>query len=667
MYSKDNLPACRLIRYRCGSHCEGRNVANSVWHWLKTGGRPHAARLSRWRFRANEILNKAQQLHSLTDEEISEQALGMSWRIRAGLSLDNATVDVFALVCESARRTTNMVPYTVQVMGALALAECRIAEMQTGEGKTLTATLPATLYAMAGKGCHVVTVNDYLAQRDADWMSPVYQMMGLTVGCVTSEAENDQRREAYNCDITYGTATEIGFDFLRDRLQSEVTGESLDLPRYASASSANTEGVVQRGHYYSLIDEADSVLIDDAVTPLIIGLSEPNSIRDVSLLHWANSRVAILEEHSDYVTEPDRRTAILTENGSQHVLMSDRPQWLGKFSNETLVTQVEVALAANLFYSLDREYVVKEGEVTIVDESTGRMMEGRKWQRGLHQAIEVKEGLTVTEQTQHAAQITIQSFFRQYKHLAGMTGTAMPARRELNAAYKIGVSQIPTNRPCIRREIPVQVYASHSNRNQSLVDNVSELVQNKRAVLIGTPSVNASEELGKMLDQIGIRHVILNARHEQHEAGIVQQAGKPGCVTIATNMAGRGTDIIPHKDVIDQGGLHVIATSMHSSARIDRQLVGRTARQGDPGSFQFLLSLEDPFLQVLPQRVQRKLAMSSARGSVSNSMRSYFRRAQKQMEKMYSRQRKHLLKGEHKRQETFRRIGLDPYLECATD
>ena len=667
-------------------------MANSAWHWLKTAGRPHAARISRWWSQAHEILRQARRLRGLADDEITGQARELAWRIREGCPLENAATKVFALVCESARRTVNMVPYQVQVVGGLALAELRIAEMQTGEGKTLTATLPVTLYAMVGRGCHVVTVNDYLAQRDTDWMGPIYQLMGLTVGCVASDAEQHQRKTAYSCDITYGTATEMGFDFLRDRLQTDVAGTQNDRLRYVSSSSAGTGEGVQRDHFFALIDEADSVLIDDAGTPLIIGLAEPNSVPDVSLLHWANLRAADLEENADYVTEPDRRTATLTENGSLRVLMSERPQWLGVFSNETLLSQVEVAVAAHQFYHLDREYVVNDGEVTIVDESTGRMMDGRKWQRGLHQAVEVKEGVAVTEKTQHAAQITIQSFFRRYRYLAGMTGTALPARNELKTVYRIGVSQIPTNRPCLRSEIPARIYASHSERNQVLVERVGELIRNKRAVLIGTPSVGDSEGLGTMLDRAGVRHVILNARHEAREARIVQEAGRSGRVTIATNMAGRGTDIIPHDEVIRQGGMHVIATSIHSSARIDRQLVGRTARQGNPGSFQFLLSLEDPFLRVLPPRMQNKLIRLARERTggpetipasdahdgfgtdekkspqpLPDNVRRYFERAQKQLEKTHSRQRKQMLRAERERRDTFRRIGLDPYLECAED
>lgn len=645
-------------------------MANAVWHWLKTGGRPRAARLSRWRSQAAVICRMTRPLRDRTDEQINDQALELAWRIRGGSPLSSALTETFALVCEAARRTIGLEPWPVQVIGGIALAERRIAEMQTGEGKTLTATLPATLYAMVGKGCHIVTVNDYLAQRDAEAMGPVFRLMGLSVGCVTSESENDERRQAYGCDITYGTATEIGFDFLRDRLQSDAAADQTHLPRYASSATGNTSGVVQRGHFFALVDEADSVLIDDAITPLIIGLAEPNTIPDVSLLHWAHSRALEMQENKDYVTESDRRMATLTESGSLRVLMSARPRWLGGFSNEKLLSQVETALAARLFYQLDREYVVNEGEITIVDESTGRIMEGRKWQRGLHQAIEVKEGLSVTELTQHAAQITIQSLFRHYTFLAGMTGTAVQARAELRTAYRLGVSAIPTNRPCLRQEIPAQIHATHLQRNRALTEQVAELVRHKRAVLIGTPSVSASEELGTMLTRAGIQHVILNARHEALEAEIVEQAGQPGRVTIATNMAGRGTDIIPHPVVVQQGGVHVIATSVHSSARIDRQLVGRTARQGDPGSFRFLLSLEDPFLSVLPPRAQRQLQQLVERGHGSvldEGVRRYFRRAQRQLEKVHARQRRQLLRAERERRQTFRRIGLDPFLECAAD
>jgi preprotein translocase subunit SecA len=639
----------------------------SVWHWIKTAGRTNA---SRWRSHARLILRRADDLQQCSDEDFTGRARELAWNIRSGYPLQRSVIDVFSMVCEAARRTVNMLPYEVQVMGALAISEQRVAEMQTGEGKTLTGTLPVSLYAMAGKGCHVVTVNDYLANRDAELMRPVYELMGLTVGCVDSDQEPDQRREAYACDITYGTANEIGFDFLRDRLQSESVAAPNELPRYASGSSGGRAATVQRGHFFALIDEVDSVLIDDAGTPLIIALPEPNSIPVISLLHWANSMVPVLADKFDYESEPDRRQATLTEQGAKRVLMSARPQWLRKHGNEQLLSQVETAIAAHRFYNLDREYVVNDGAVTIVDESTGRMMEGRKWQRGLHHAVEVKEGVQVTENTHHAAQITIQTFYRRYRYLAGMTGTAVQAKRELKKVYRIGVSAIPTNRPCIRTEVPSRVFTTDAVRNAALVDSVVELVRQKRAVLIGTPSVNASEELGRLLNSRSVRHITLNARHEAEEAGIIKNAGRPGQVTIATNMAGRGTDIIPHKDVVANGGVHVIATSIHSSARIDRQLVGRTARQGDPGSFQFLLSLEDQFLRVLTERTQKQLTgLLSGKPQELSSQNPgrYFRKAQRQLERIHLRMRKQMLKSEQQQQETFRRIGLDPYLECAGD
>ena len=638
-----------------------------VLHWFKSAGRTNT---SRWRSDARLIMRMADDLKQLSDEDFTGRARVLAWNIRSGFPLHRAVNEVFSMVCEAGRRTVQMTPYEVQVMGGLALAEHRVAEMQTGEGKTLTATLPVSLYAMAGKGCHVVTVNDYLAGRDAELMRPIYELMGLSVGCVDSEKEDDERREAYSCDVTYGTANEIGFDFLRDRLQSESVAAPNDLPRYVSNSSGGGAATVQRGHYFGLIDEVDSVLIDDAGTPLIIGLPEPNSIPVISLLHWADSMVSALEERSDYESEPDRRQATLTEQGAKRVLMSARPEWLRKHGNEQLLSQVEIAIAAHLYYNLDREYVVSDGEITIVDESTGRMMEGRKWQRGLHQAVEVKEDVPVTENTHHAAQITIQSFYRRYRYLAGMTGTAVQAKRELKKVYRIGVSVIPTNRPCVRQEVASRVFTTDATRNTALVDCVVETVRQKRAVLIGTPSVSASEELGRLLNISAVRHTILNARHEKEEAAIISKAGRPGQVIIATNMAGRGTDIIPHEDVVANGGVHVIATSIHSSARIDRQLVGRTARQGDPGSFQFLLSLEDQFLRVLPERTQKQLASLVAgkpREVPAQYVGKYFRKAQRQLERIHLRMRKQMLRGEQQQQETFRRIGLDPYLECAGD
>ena len=622
-----------------------------------------------WRAQAGQILQQAGMLCGRSYEELHRSAVELSWRIRAGSSFRSVITDVFALVCESARRTTGLLPYPVQVMAGIALAEGRIVEMQTGEGKTLTATLPATLYAMAGRGCHVVTVNDYLARRDAEWMKPIFELLGLSVGCVESQMQHDERRAAYSCHITYGTAMEMGFDFLRDRLHTDVTATTRDRTRYTSSSDVSY-GVVQRGHHFALIDEADSVLIDEAGTPLIIGITEPNTIPEISLLHWAQSLVRVLDGDRDYVTETDRRLVTLTETGSRRVLMLDRPYWLGIFSNEKLLSQVEVALAARLFYERDREYTIKDGNITIVDESTGRMMEARKWQRGLHQAIEIKEELFVTEDTKHAAQITIQSFFRHYRQLAGMTGTVWQARHELKAVYQLNIARISTHRPCLRQELPCRVWATDTARNCELTKVVDRLLRNQRAVLIGTPSVTASETLGEALAASGIPYVILNARHEEREAQIVSEAGQPGRVTIATNMAGRGTDIIPHKLVVRQGGLHVIATSMHSSARIDQQLVGRTARQGDPGTFQFLLSLEDPFLQVLPPRTHKhlqQLAASLPNGAGGVELQKYFLQVQRQMEKIHSRQRKQMLRREKEQHKTFRRIGLDPWLESAVD
>ena len=616
---------------------------------------------------AEDIIQRSDRLTTLSDEELLAMARKVRWEARAGIPLDQLLPDAYALVRESAARTLNMRHFPVQIMGAIAMFEGHIAEMQTGEGKTLTATMPAFLRALSGQGCHVVTVNDYLAGRDCKIMGPVYERLGLTIGKILEKMEADERRQNYAADITYGTSKEMGFDFLRDRLRKGATQEdgSPTVRRFLRTLQGSEEPV-QRGHHFALIDEADSILIDEARTPLIIGLTQPNDPSTVNLFRWSNRSAHQLQPRTVYVYEPERRNAWLTDAGCRKLVLMSKPSLLSSIDTERIYSQVEKALTAKHAFERDRDYVIVDNKVVIVDEGTGRVMDGRKWQDGLHQAIEAKEMVPITAATGEAARITVQSFFRQYTHLAGMTGTALQAASELRRTYRLKVTRIPTNRPCIRRGMTPRFFTTQDAKRNAIVDAIQELRAAGRSILVGTPSVEASEALGLLLKDRLVPHQILNARYHEQEAEIVSDAGHAGHVTIATNMAGRGTDILLEEDVRRAGGLHVIATEMHSSKRIDRQLVGRSARQGDPGSYQFFLSLEDELLRCRePREVARKrrVALPDRYGELGRTWLRYFRRVQNFLERMHRRQRKHLLKQERHRLEQYENMGLDPYLE----
>ncbi|MEQ9409956.1 MAG: translocase [Fuerstiella sp.] len=640
---------------------------SDVYHWTKSGMIPGTARRSRWRAMARTVIRRSQQLNSLTDDELTSAGRKLQWDAKAGIPLDKLLIEAFALVRQAARRVLKMEHFEVQIMGAIALFEGHIAEMQTGEGKTLTATMPGFLRALPGNGCHVITVNDYLAERDSDTMGAVYRKLGLTVGRILEPMEPDERRENYACDITYGTSKEMGFDFLRDRLRMGASpdegGPSL---RKFVRTLKGGEEPVQRGHYFALLDEADSILIDEARTPLIIGLTQPNDPGTVNLFRWSNRATFQLTPREDYVYEPERRSAWLTDAGCRKVVLMAKPSLMNSMDTERIYTQVEKALTAKHAFHRDRDYVIVEDKIMIVDEGTGRVMDGRKWQDGLHQAIEAKELVPITAATGEAARITVQSFFRNYTNLCGMTGTALPARRELHKTYKLKVTKIPTNKKCIRKGMPVRVFKTQAAKRQAIAADIEKMIQRGRSLLVGTPSVDASEALAAVLAEHGLEAQILNARYHEQEAEIVKRAGQSGRVTIATNMAGRGTDIILDDDVKHNGGLHVVATEMHSSKRIDRQLVGRAARQGDPGSFQFYLSLEDELLRCRePKEVQRrqKMAIGNKAGELGRSWQRYFNKVQRFLEKTHRKQRKSLLKQERFRLEQYENMGLDPYLE----
>jgi preprotein translocase subunit SecA len=614
-----------------------------------------STRLARWRNLADDIVARSDALGPLSVDELRKRGLELQWQAKSGFDLRRLLPEAFALIREAAWRTLNMKHYPVQVMGAIAIFEGGLAEMQTGEGKTLTALMPAYLRALTGRGSHVITVNDYLAERDANQMRAAYELGGLTVGCILNPLSTDERRVQYACDITYGTAKELGFDFLRDRLRID-----------AANLGSSGEAVVQRGHYFALVDEADSVLIDDARTPLIIATEEPDRPSRLELFKWCAEMAPSLALHSDFEFDPHKREATLTDQGCRRVLLWPKPGLVATVETEQVYRQVERALTALLGFLTDRDYVIHEGEVVIVDESTGRMMEGRKWQQGLHQAIEAKERIEITARTLSAAQVTVQRFFRQYAYVGGMTGTAAAVRREVRRTYRMPVTVVPTHKPCIREGLPSRVFATWDAKADAVVTEIEEMLDRGRSVLVGTPSIESSERLSRVLRDRAHPHQVLNARFLKEEADIVSQAGRAGRITIATNMAGRGTDIILDDDVRQAGGLHVVATEIHSSARIDRQLVGRSARQGDPGSFRFFLSLEDELLRCLrPAQITKLRERGAAYGApeLPADFLKVFYRAQRLLERLGARNRKMLLKHEDQRFKSHRRLGLDPFLE----
>lgn len=642
------------------------DAANRLFHLIKTGLRPNAARLSRWRVLTSDIIRMSADFKDLGENELVTRSRDIRWRAKAGIPLATLMPEAYALVIEASRRTTGLIHYPVQVMGGIGLFEGGIAEMQTGEGKTLTATLPTYLFALHGLGCHVVTVNDYLAERDAQTMGPVYRLLGLTVGCIQTPLTPPQRKAAYAQDITYATAKELGFDFLRDRLKRGGAARKLGM-RIESDTDQEVEGIVQRGTHFALIDEADSILIDEARTPLIIALNQPNDSATVNLYRWSDRAVQSLTLGADFLYEPDKRQAFLTDAGCRKILLMGKPALLDSIDTERIYKQIEQALVARYGFHKDRDYVIAENkEITIVDESTGRMMEGRRWQDGLHQAIEAKEMVPITASTGQAARVTVQSFFREYKHLSGMTGTAYQVHRELNRVYGLKVTVIPTHRLCLRKGLPSRIFKTLESKYRAVAESIVEMRLQGRAVLVGTPSVEKSELLGEMLRDKNIPHHILNAKYHAQEAEIVSLAGQAERVTIATNMAGRGTDIHLDEIVTKNGGLHVIATEMHSSKRIDRQLIGRAARQGDLGTYQFFLSLEDELLRCLsPRRRQSAIrrAVADAKGEISANWLKYFQRTQRFLERMHAKQRRDVLKREQYRTEYSNKMGLDPFLE----
>jgi preprotein translocase subunit SecA len=564
----------------------------------------------------------------------------------------------------------NMRHYDVQIFGGVCLFHGCISEMQTGEGKTLTATLPLVLHSMLGKGAHLATVNDYLAHRDADWMKPLFEALGLKVGIVLTDHNQDQRRKSYGADVTYGTAKEFGFDFLRDRLLMRAQGRNVNDFLGAGSDerwSSTGEQPVQRGMHFALVDEADSILIDEARTPLIIGsLGDEAREAVIATFRWASEYAGGFEYKEDYTLEEDSRKVELTSKGRQKVRSLPRPDEIRTVALVDLYEYIERAIRVLRDYHLDRQYVVRDGEIVIVDEFTGRLAEGRKWRDGIHQAVEANAGVEISIPTGQAARITVQDLFLRYKYLAGMTGTAATSAGELRKIYKTPVLQVPTNRPPQRKKLPDIVCADMMDKFERIVHEVREVHTQGRPVLIGTRSIDKSNILASMLRQQGMKVQILNANEIEREAEIVADAGQLGQITVATNMAGRGTDVKLQDNVRALGGMMVICTELHDAARIDRQLIGRCGRQGDPGTHRQYLALDDEILRNgFGLKASEKYKLLGQQGRFSDSMAPVFRKAQRKVERKHFRDRMALLYHEKERTKIQRDMGQDPYLDTA--
>ncbi|MCO6457488.1 MAG: preprotein translocase subunit SecA [Pirellulaceae bacterium] len=634
-------------------------------------GGPVPRRLAQWAALVDEVNGWETQLRAETDEQLRKRSLSLRYRAKSGERLARLLPEAYALVRESSVRTTGMRHFDVQILGGAALFHGSIAEMETGEGKTLTATLPMYLHALAGKGAHLATVNDYLASRDAQQMEPVYRLLGMSVGCIQTPDTSDQRRKAYACDITYGTAKEFGFDFLRDRLLLRRMGRQMsDFLGEGSSHRWDDSGEkpVQRTACFALVDEADSVLIDEARTPLIIGsLGEKARAQVVASFRWAAEHAARFVEDEHYEYEQDTRKVELTAVGRQFLRTLPYPDLLRSVGLIDLYQYIERAIKVHRDFHLDRQYVVRDGEIVIVDEYTGRLAEGRKWRDGIHQALEAKEQIEVTVPTGQAARITVQDLFLRYRHLAGMTGTARSAAREFRKIYKLRVVPIPTNRPVIRRRQQDRIFGTSEQKWEAVVEEVRQLHAQGRPILIGTRSIDKSQYLARLLEQAAVPHEVLNANEIAREADIVSLAGQEGRVTVATNMAGRGTDIKLGDGVADLGGLHVICTELHDAARIDRQLIGRCGRQGDPGTFRQYMALDDDVLLngLGRERAEKLTRLGQASQSNLDHYSKLFRRAQHRVERKHFRDRNVLLHHERERKKIQREMGQDPYLDTA--
>ncbi len=566
------------------------------------------------------------QMKALSNEQLAAKTIEFRERLAQGKTLDDILPEAFAAVREASSRTLGQRHFDVQLMGGIVLHQGKIAEMKTGEGKTLTATLSLYLNALAGKGAHLVTSNDYLARRDAMWMSPIYNALGLEVAALQNNMSDVDRKKAYNADILYATNNELGFDYLRDNMKFRL------------------EDYVQRDPYYAIVDEVDSILIDEARTPLIISGSAEESSR---LYVDANRVVARLKRQEDFEIDEKDRIAQLNEHGIDKVEEAFNIQNLYAVENLTLLHHINQALKAHALFKRDVDYVVRDDEVLIVDEFTGRILDGRRYSDGLHQAIEAKEGVTIERETQTLASITLQNYFRLYPKLAGMTGTAATEAEEFHNIYKLDVISVPTNKPMIRIDQPDLIFLTKKAKYKAIATDIAARHKKGQPVLIGTIAIETSELLSAILTQHGIPHDVLNAKQHMREAEIVEFAGQSGRVTIATNMAGRGTDIKLSSESKDAGGLYILGTERHESRRIDNQLRGRSGRQGDPGESRFYISLEDDLIRRFAgdslRRNMERFGMQEDEVIESTFVSRTIERAQEKVEKHNFEIRKHLL------------------------
>lgn len=631
----------------------------------------NAAKINGWVASLQQVASLETRTREFSLSELRKESLSLRYRAMSGEPLRKLLPEAFALVREAGRRALHMRHFDVQIVGGAALFDGCIAEMQTGEGKTLTATLPLYLHSLSGHGAHLATVNDYLAERDAEWMRPIYELLGVSVGVVLTDHSSEDRRKAYASEVTYGTAKEFGFDFLRDRLllraqgriQSDFLGEGS-----SERWSGKGDQPVQRSMHFVLVDEADSILIDEARTPLIIG-SLGDETRDtvIATFQWAAEHSPVFEQEEHFTIDEDSRKIELTARGRSLVRSLPREDLMRVVSLVDLYDFIERGIKVHRDFHLDRQYVVRDEEIVIVDEFTGRLAEGRKWRDGIHQAIEAKEKIEVSVPTGQAARITVQDLFKRYKHIAGMTGTASTSAPELHKIYKTPVVMVPTNRPPRRKGLPDQVYGTMLQKFEAIVSEVKGYHEKGQPVLIGTRSIDKSMILAKMLSEAGIECEVLNANEVEREAEIVAEAGKKGRVTVATNMAGRGTDVKLEDNVREIGGMHVICTELHDAARIDRQLIGRCGRQGDPGTYRQYLSLDDDILKTGYglDRADTLAKTGETKPGPFHSMAAMFRKAQRKVEKKHFRDRMVLMHHEKERTKMQLEIGQDPYLDTA--
>ncbi|BCD68047.1 preprotein translocase subunit SecA [Nitratiruptor sp. YY09-18] len=617
----------------------------------KVFGTKNDRELKRYQKRVKRINALESKYEKLSDEELQKAFNDLREQIKSGkATMDEVLEDSFAITREASKRVLGMRHFDVQLIGGMVLHEGRIAEMKTGEGKTLVATLAVALNAMTGEGVHVVTVNDYLAKRDATEMGKLYEFLGYSTGCLTSDLQDDfERKKQYECDITYGTNNEFGFDYLRDNMKYSI------------------EEMVQRGHNYAIVDEVDSILIDEARTPLII--SGPTN-RKLDNYVKADQIAKQLQKDVDFTVDEKDRVILLTQEGIAKAEKLFGVDNLYSLENAILAHHLDQALKANYLFQRDVDYVVKDGEVVIVDEFTGRLSEGRRFSEGLHQALEAKEGVQIQEESQTLAEITFQNYFRLYKKLAGMTGTAQTEATEFAEIYGLEVISIPTNRPIIRKDLDDLIFKTEREKFEAVVKKIKELHKKGQPVLVGTTSIEKNELLHKMLKKEKIPHAVLNAKHHEQEAQIIAQAGKKGAVTVATNMAGRGVDIKIDDEVRELGGLYILGTERHESRRIDNQLRGRAGRQGDPGVSQFYLSLEDNLLRIFGgdriKSIMNRLGIEEGEHIESKMVTRAVEKAQKKVENLHFESRKHILEYDDVANEqrktiyNFRRQLLDP-------